>query len=149
MTTKYWAVLTGTSEKNEVYTIFCPVIEFIKEGEELIPYVLYNELSGPRVVSTRGVLLKEDELKLTSIFPESELEQRYKNAVTSAYEMDEEEIDEFPLEVYVQSHGINLPEVSLAYRKNEHGEVELFSDFDDFHGLYDRISDCFEAKAIY
>lgn len=148
MQTQFWATLVSVSEKNEIFTLFTPVIEFIRDEEELIPYVLYNEASGPRVVSTRGVLLREDELSLSTIFHVSELKNRYKDVVIAAFDLNDESIIETPLEVYVQCTGISLPEVSLEYRKNEKGVIETFTDFDNLQNTLDEINSWFDDNSI-
>ena len=117
-TTKFWATLFSTSGKPEITTLFVPVVEMVREEDELIPYILY----GNCILSVRsGYFVHSLRLIISEIFFEHELKTRYKLAVTQAFDFEPVVLTPSPVQILVECDSLNLPKLNF---KVENGEME-------------------------
>ncbi len=119
-TQKLWVQLNSfiidSETKNiETSTLFSPVISLVQDKDSMIPFILFNDGEGDKILSAFHPIIVYNGYSVKSMFLETELQDRYKDSVIEAFNY------EGPLEIgkemniYCDAYGISLPEVHCEY----------------------------------
>ena len=89
-TQKLWVelnsyVIDGETKNIEISTLFSPVISLTQDKDSMIPFILFNAGEGDRILSAYHPTIVYAGYSVKSIFLETELQERYKDAVIEAF----------------------------------------------------------------